>query len=288
MLAFITFVMWGFSPIYLSAVRYATAWELWGVRTILFVPFMALYIGWDKQWPKVRDLLRNRRQLLATCLSALLIAANNILFMYIVNIGRALECSLSNFILPLVSIFFGVVCFRERLNPAQWLAVALAAGGVAALTAVTGEAPRYALVMSVMFATYAVVRKAAGLPAVASSFLEMVLAAPLAVAVLWALHNKGLMVFGRLSLGHDALLMFSVIFFLPGYIMYNQAIKVVDLSLLGFMQYVTPILQFIFAILVLKEHFTWDMGLCYLAIWAALMIFSLATFRKKEPPALEN
>jgi len=281
-LAVITFVNWGFSPIYLSAVKFASAWELWGIRALLFVPFMALYISYERQWPNVLALLKNRRMLAFTCLSALVLAVNNILFMYAVNIGRALECSLSNFILPLVNIFCGMVFFKESLNRPQKIAVALAVVGVTCLGLVTGEVPRIALVMSVLFAAYAAIRKGAGLAAVDSSFVEMVLVSPLALTVLLTLQAKGLLVFGSLSPKHDGLLLFSVVFFLPAYIMFNQAVKLVDLSLVGFLQYITPVLQFFIAILFLRETFTWSMGACYLIIWAALVFFSVGTFRRQR------
>lgn len=281
-LAVITFVNWGFSPIYLNAVKFATAWELWAIRSLLFVPFMALYISWLRQWPAVLELLKNRRMLIATCLSTVVLSVNNILFMYAVSIGRALECSLSNFILPLVNIFCGVILFKETLNRPQKTAVVLAALGVTALAWVTGEVPRFALAMPLLFAAYASIRKWAGLAAVNSSFVEMVLAAPLAVAVIAVLAAKGTLVFGSLTLRHDGLLLFSVIFFLPSYIMYNQAIKMIDLSLLGFLQYITPVLQFVIAVLFLREKFTLSMALCYLVIWVALVFFSVGTFRRER------
>jgi chloramphenicol-sensitive protein RarD len=142
--------------------------------------------------------------------------------------------------------------------------------------------------MSVLFAAYAAIRKKGRLSAIDSSFVEMVLAAPLAAAMLMILHAKGLLVFGTLSLKHDGLLLFSVIFFLPGYIMFNQAVKLVDLSLVGFLQYITPILQFIFVILFLREKFTWSMGACYLIIWVALVFFSAGTFRRGRSRAGER
>jgi chloramphenicol-sensitive protein RarD len=278
-LMLMTFVWWGFSPVYLSAVSFASAWELWGIRSLLFVPFMALYINWAKQWPNVFALLKDRRRFWFTCLGAVLMASNNLFFMYIVTIGKALECSLSNFILPLMNIFFGLILFQEKLNKPQWLSVFLAAMGVIALAVVTGETPKYALYIAVLFAAYGAVHKYGFLPAIASSFVEMVLAVPIAIVVLLVLNSKDLAVFGQLSFKHDGLMLFSVVFFLPGYLMYNQAVKLVDFSIIGFMQYITPTLQFIFAITLLKEFFSWSMGFCYLIIWISLAIFSLATFR---------
>ncbi|MDR2386335.1 MAG: EamA family transporter [Deltaproteobacteria bacterium] len=276
----LTFILWGFSPVYLSAVGYASAWELWALRSLLFVPFMTLYITWAKQWPEVLSLIRHRKRFWYTCLSAVLMASNNIIFMYIVSIGKALECSLSNFILPLMNISFGVLLFRERLNSWQWFSVLLAVLGVTALGLTTGEPPKYAIYIAILFAAYGAAHKAAGLSALSSSFLEMVLAVPLALVVLLVLHSKNLIVFGHLTFKHDALLLFSVVFFLPGYLMYNQAVKLVDFTIIGFGQYITPTLQFIFAITILNEFFSWPMFFCYLIIWLALAIFSLATFSK--------
>ena len=55
-----------------------------------------------------------------------LVSVNWFLFIVAIQIDRVTETSLGYYILPLVSVLFGLVLFGERLARLQWLAVALA------------------------------------------------------------------------------------------------------------------------------------------------------------------
>jgi chloramphenicol-sensitive protein RarD len=58
---------------------------------------------------------------------------------------------------------------------------------------------------------------------------------------------------------------------------FGQAARRLPLSLLGFMQYLSPSVQFLLAILVFGEEVIGG-WLCYAVIWSALVIYSLESF----------
>ena len=59
---------------------------------------------------------------------------------------------------PLVNVVLGVLVLRERLNRAQWTAVALAASAVAYLTVLAGRPPWIAGALAMSFSLYGLQR----------------------------------------------------------------------------------------------------------------------------------
>ena len=72
-----------------------------------------------------------------------------------------LEASLGYYINPLVNVLLGMFVLGERLRRLQWIAVALAATGVAQQLWQVGSLPWVSLALACTFAVYGLVRKKA-------------------------------------------------------------------------------------------------------------------------------
>ena len=107
------------------------------------------------------------------------------------------EASLGYFINPLVTVLIGIVAFRERLRSAQWVAVGLGVLAVLVLTVGYGRLPWVGLVLAVSFATYGVVKKVIGMPALESLTVEAVLLIVPSLLYLGWLEQNGEAAFGH-------------------------------------------------------------------------------------------
>jgi chloramphenicol-sensitive protein RarD len=153
----------------------------------------------------MRDVLRQPKVLGAFALSALLLAANWLTYVWAVHHGHVVDASLGYFILPLVNVGLGFVFLHERPRSGQWVAVAVAACGVLWLTVQAGRVPWIALILAVTFGFYGLLRKVAALGALEGLALETMVLAPVTLAVLgwWALQGQGRTGAGRC--GHPGL-----------------------------------------------------------------------------------
>ena len=107
------------------------------------------------------------------------------------NSDRVVETALGYFINPLVSVLLGVFVLRERLRPAQWVALGIGAAAVAVLTVDYGRLPWLALTLAVSFAGYGLVKKRLGLPAAEGLFVESaVLALPALAYLGWLARRR--------------------------------------------------------------------------------------------------
>ena len=148
--------------------------------------------------------LRSARDALPIALSAALLGANWLVFIFAVQTDRITDTSLGYYVNPLVSVALGFVVLGERLRPGQWLAVAVAAAGVAWWTARLGGLPWISAALAVSFALYGLVRKLVPISSLAGFALEMLFLAPLA-AVFLAVQPAGSLALPGASAGVGAL-----------------------------------------------------------------------------------
>ena len=135
------YLLWGLFPLYFKLLHRIPALELVAHRIVWSMVVLALGLLLLGRWTPFFRRFATPRIASFHFLTSLLIAANWLLYVWGVNAGRVVECSLGYFLNPLVSIALGVVVLRERLRAAQWTGLGLAAAGVAYLATRSGSVP---------------------------------------------------------------------------------------------------------------------------------------------------
>ena len=206
--------------------------------------------------------------------AAILIGLNWFLYVWGVNHGLVVGTSLGYFITPLVNVLLGVIILRESLRPAQWLAVAVAAAGVAYLSVTYGSVPWIAVALALTFGTYGLVKKKATLPALQGLTLETGLLFVPAVVFLLVSESLGHGAFGHAGARVTWLLAGAGIVTTIPLLLFATAVQRVPLSVMGILQYISPTIQFLLGLFVYREPFSRSQLLGFLAVWTALAIFA--------------
>src|SRR6185503_7987902 len=178
------FGIWGLFPLYLIGLRHVSAMQITAHRIVWSCVFVLAWLALSGELGKLRAAAKREGVLPRLIASAFFIAVNWVGFAWAVNHDRVLEVSLAYFIGPLLNIMLGIVVLSERLNRAQWLAVAFAAAGVAYITFVAGQAPWIALMVGSSFAIYGLIRKTVSIDALPGLAVETILLTPLSIAYL--------------------------------------------------------------------------------------------------------
>jgi chloramphenicol-sensitive protein RarD len=197
-------------------------------------------------------------------MGAVLIATNWLIFIYAVTTKQLLQASLGYFINPLLSVALGMIFLRERLRGWQWLAVFIALCAVVNLALHSTGFPWLAISLAGSFGLYGLVRKSIDINSLHGLTIESAILFPVAAVMLTFWHTDPIPwpTFGLLSLS-------GVITAVP-LLCFGAALRRLQLSTMGFLQYVGPTLQFLVAICVFHEPL--DRGklgsfaLCWLAI----------------------
>jgi chloramphenicol-sensitive protein RarD len=267
------YFIWGSLPLYVRALDNISAAELLSHRVIWSVPTAVILLVLAGKWRTVRTTLTPKR-VGWLAVSGLMIGINWLVYIWAVNADRTMEASLGYYINPLVNVVIGFVFFSERLRPAQWMAVAVAAIGVAIMTIAFGRFPWIALVLCFTFAFYSIIRKQVPVDSRAGFLVEVLILLPLAMIwMTWFLGTPDGTAFGDGGWDVALLLMAGPVTAVP-LILFGLAAKRLTLSTIGMMQYIGPTLQFLIATLIFQEPFGWVHATAFGCIWAALAIFT--------------
>ena len=282
------FSFWGLFPIYFKLLGHVSALEVLAHRVFWSAVLLLGLIMAQGQWPALRAEFRNRHRLRFYLLTALLISGNWLLYIWAVQQGRILEASLGYYINPLVNVLLGVLFLQERLNSRQWMAVALAAAGVLVLVIGNGVWPWISLTLAFSFGGYGLLRKKAGQAATLGLAVETLLLAPAALLFLIVLEAVGAGALGAVNGATDLLLLAAGPVTVAPLLLFLQATRLLRLSTVGLIQYLTPTLQFLLAVALYREPFTAIHGAAFGCIWLALALYSADAWRSYRPRTLRT
>ncbi len=266
------YLAWGFFPVYFKAIRSVPPLEILAHRVIWSVALLAVLVYASGRGPTFRDALRpGKRGPLA--LTAVLIAANWLLYIWAVNSGRILEASLGYFVNPLVNVLLGVAFLGESLTRRQLVAVGLAGAGVLSLVVRLGVLPWVPLGLALTFGLYGLLRKRAGIDALGGLLAETTLLAPVALAYLVWREASGAAAFGH-SFATSALLVAAGPVTALPLVWFAVGVRHLKLATMGLIQYFTPTCQFLLAVALYREPFGSAHALAFALIWASLALYS--------------
>lgn len=261
----------------LEVVLHRSAWSM------VFVLGVLALLG---RFGALREAAAQPRRLALFGVSALLLSANWLLYVYAVQAGQVVEASLGYFINPIVNVLLGVLVLKERLKRGQWAAVALAAAGVLWLTVLAGRPPWIALTLASSFGLYGLMRKTSTLGALEGLALQTLLMAPLVLPLLawWTFFNEG-----ALARGDAALSTWRVIggplTALP-LLLFAAGARRLPLATVGLLQYVSPTIQLALGVSVFHEPFDRAHLAGFAIIWAALALYTLDAWRRSRSAAV--
>ena len=275
------YLLWGVFPLYFRLLEFAGAVEVVAHRILWSLVVCGVALTVARQWADVRTAVRSGRTVGFLGLAALFLAVNWGTYIYAVNSGHVVEASLGYFINPLVTVLLGVVVLRERLRPAQWVAVGLGALSVAVLTVDYGRPPVIALTLAGTFGVYGLLKNRVGVTvgALASLSTETLVLAPVALVAVGVLQAGGDGHFTADAPWNGLLLASAGIVTVVPLLFFAAAARRVPLSTMGLLQYMTPVLQFLCGVVVFGETMPASRWVGFAIVWAALAVMTVDTLR---------
>ena len=282
--AIATYTLWGILPIYWKLIKAVPALEIVSHRMLWSFVFVSLIVFYQKDWKNIRFAIKNRKTRLTFLTTAILLSANWLIYVWAVNAGFIVETSLGYFINPLVNVVLGVVFLKEKLRLWQWIPVGIAAIGVMYLTINYGALPWISLSLAFSFGFYGLLKKTAAINSIQGFTLETGFMFLPALSYLLFLGFTGSGSWGSGSASQTTLLICAGIATGLPLLLFGAAAKRIDLSTLGFFQYIAPTLQFLIGIFLYGEDFSQTQLVGFSLIWLALFVFSLDSWLAQKNP----
>ncbi len=270
--------LWGILPLYFHLVQNVGPIEVVAQRVVWSLLLVIGLIAMRSGLRAFSAVLCDRALMLPLTGSALLIAANWLIYVWAVHNDHVIAASLGYFLNPLVNILLGFIFLKERLRPGQIAAVALAAVGVAVLASATLDTVWVSLGLAFTFAFYGLIRKVTPVQPMRGLGAETLVLTPMALAYLLWLHAQGGMVFGSDTRTSLLLVLAGGITALP-LLLFAMAAQRLPMATLGLMQYIAPTLQFLIGALLFGEALNRTQLLSFGLIWLGLALFTADSLR---------
>jgi len=276
------YIIWGLLPLYWKLVEEAGAYEILAHRGIWSLLICLSLLALRKQLKSAYVMVRSSRTLSLLFLASGLLTINWGVYIWSVTVNRVVEAALGYYITPLINVTFGVLLLREKLRPAQWIAVALAAAGVVILTLGYGSLPWIALVLAISWGSYSLIKKSLNLGALETLSLETLFAFLPNLVFLLIIESNGSAEFG--STWTISLLLFGAgaATVIP-LLLFNGSTTRLPLSTVGLLQYITPTIMFFIGIFINNENISMTKVIGFAFIWLALAVLSRDLYRSSRP-----
>ncbi len=274
--AFAAYGLWGMFPFYFRAIGEASPWEISVFRVLLVLAFCLVVLATGQRWKNFVAAARQPRTVLLFAIAGVLLYTNWTIFAYAVVSGHVIDSSLGYFINPILTIALGVIFLNERLRVTQWTAVAVAALAVVVLTIGYGQVPVIGLSLAMTFGVYGLLKKRGGaVDAVTGLTLETVPLAPLALGQLVFFSVAGELSFLEHGPSHAILLSLAGVVTAVPLLFFAAAARRIPLVYLGLIQFLTPIMTFLFGIFITQEPMPIERLMGFTLVWLACIILAV-------------
>jgi chloramphenicol-sensitive protein RarD len=270
--------LWGLLPIYFKWLQAVPSVAIVAHRIVWSMLVLGALLLLMRGAGQVRAALASRRTFGLLLATAVLIAINWLVYVYAVNSGHILAGSLGYYLNPLANILLGYFVLKEPLARLQWIAVGVAAAGVAVLAAGALSHLWISLTLCVSFALYGLLRKIAHVEATAGLAIETGLLLPLAILWLWWATAAGSPVWGSTQREFLLLVGTGVASTIP-LLFFTAAARRLRYSTLGILQFLAPSLQFLVAVFLYSEPLTTAHLIAFSAIWTAAALYLISSWR---------
>ena len=274
------YLIWGLFPLYWPLLAPTPAIQILAHRMVWSLVVVGVVLVVRRRWAFVAALRSDPHRLGLLVLAAIMISVNWGLYIWAINAGYVVESSLGYFITPLVVIALGVIVLKERLRRAQWTAVGVGFVAVVVISIGVGHVPWIALGLAASFGSYGLAKKLAQTPPLDGMAVETSVMALPAIGFLIYVQAHGTGSFGHIAVGTDLLLISSGVVTVVPLLCFAAATRRVPLTIMGLMQYATPVLQFAIGVGIRHEKLPPSEFAGFALVWVALTILGISELRR--------
>ena len=277
------FFIWGFQPLYWYICGEWDTYFLLACR-IIWAAVCCLCILWAQgKLPQLLEVFRDKNILKREIPASIFLLADWGVYLWAVQNGRVLECSLGYYIQPIVVFILGAVIFREKVSWRHIVILAVVVVGIVLSTDGFNGIPYVTILLAVCFAIYAAIKRSLRIDSVVSTSAEIVMMVPLALLFILFFRMGDTGMASITPLRQLMLLGAGVVTAMP-MVLYSVGVKYLPLMTAGFCQYLSPTLAIVCG-MVMGEYLTAEKLRSFYFIWAGVLLYCLNTVYEERKKA---
>lgn len=285
--ALFSFVVWGCFSLVLRPLRDFAAMDILVYRvgfSAIIIAVCSLLFRWKitrqsiLQFKQLGSSLRSQAILHSLC-SAVALALNWYLYIYVMNNVSVKATSLAYLICPILTTVLATMFLKERLNTWQWFAVALSAVSCILLGMGHFMDMLYSVIIALSYAIYLVLQKK---NTQFDKFFTLTIHILVSAIILIPFGYSGSINVVHTPIFFELVLLIAVLFTIVPLFLNMYALQGLSSSLVGVLLYINPIIAFLLAIFYFGESVDEKQALAYGLVFVAVIIFNIAYLHKQK------
>ena len=225
------------------------------------------------KWSIFKKILSDKKTALILFITSILIFGNWSIWIYAVATNKIIDASFGYFIFPILSVFFGFIFFKEKLNKKRIISIILIVIASLYLLFNLDSLPWVGFAVAFLWSIYNLLRKKIDVDTDIGLFIESLFILPIALVIFYLIFKNNLNDF---SLANPSLL---GLIFLAGpmtvipLFLYIKGVQLSGLGPSGMIFFITPTGQFLLGFFYYNESFSTEKLISFIIIWIAVFIY---------------
>ena len=273
---------WGtIGVFYFKSASFAGPIELVIHRTIWTAFSLIITTSLFSKWDIFFKILKKKREMFYLFLTGILIFLNWSTWIYAVVTNKIVDASFGYFIMPILSVFLGILFLKEPYNKQKILSVSLVIISIIYLLFNYSSVPWVGLIVGLTWSIYSFLRKKINVESDIGLFVESLFISPIALFVFYIIYLDGNYYFSFT----DPQIAFWL--FLAGpmtvipLFLFLKGVDLAGLGTSGMMFFIAPTGQFLLGIFYYNEYFDFNKLIGFIIIWIAVAIYLHDLSREK-------
>ena len=265
---------WGFiGVIYFRYYSYIGHVEL-VVHRCLWTAFMLiLTTTYLSKWNLFLNVASNKKNLVTLFTTGILIFINWSVWIYAVASEKIIDASFGYFIMPIISLLFGFIFFKEKLSNQKIISIILVFISISLLLFTYGSVPWVGLIVAFSWAIYNLLRKTITIDTDLGLLIESLFILPFAIIAFYLIIKAGQNDFSIANPSLLFLLLLAGPMTVVPLFLYVRGVELIGLGPTGMIFYITPSLQFLLGYFLYNEPFSTEKLISFILIWIAVFIY---------------
>ena len=275
---------WGtLGVLYFKSAAFAGPIELVVHRTIWTAISLIVTTSLFSKWDIFLSIIKKKKELIYLLITGILIFCNWSTWIYAVVTNKLIDASFGYFIMPIISVFLGIIFLKESYNKKKLISVLLVAISIIYLLINFASVPWTGLIVGFTWSAYSFLRKKVNVDSDIGLLIESLFISPFALIIFYFISLDGNYYF---SLTEPKIAFWL---FLAGpmtvipLFLFLKGVDLAGLGNSGMIFFITPSCQFLLGLFYYNEHFDFNKLIGFIIIWIAVAIYLHDLSREKIP-----
>tara|TARA_B100000315_G_C14510899_1_gene556903 strand:- start:48 stop:929 length:882 start_codon:yes stop_codon:yes gene_type:complete len=265
---------WGvIGTYYFQYIAFVGTFEVVVHRCIWTALILLITTIFFNKWHLFKEIIINKKKLFVLFITSFLIFGNWTIWIYAVATNRIIDASFGYFIFPIISVFFGFIFFKEKLNKKRIISISLVIISTIYLLFNFDSLPWVGFAVAFLWSIYNLLRKKINVDTDIGLFIESLFILPLAIIILYFIIQNNVNDFSLSNPSLMALLFLAGPMTVIPLFLYVKGVELSGLGPSGMIFFITPTGQFLLGFFYYNETFSIHKFLSFILIWIAVSIY---------------